>query len=296
MKTMLSLLKLFAVGATASLFLSVIALSCNAPFEPSLRAVTLPYIVSGDIHFVHGDGYDDSRVLRATPGEYLSASLHSGRNMVAAIKARKDRSGRISDYNLVTVELANNTERNLLQGMSSRLACPQWSPDGAVIALWQGTGTTGQIVLYDVQTQTTRTVPDIPAFYDSCEYMGSYMRWLSSSEVAIFHYPNGIWTIGRNGTTQIMAATRDFFIAPQHTLSTPGLATRLDKLPATVVNYLFGSHANPRAAPISTSDGRYYFYTVIKEGWFARSWIERHDRRTNTTVPIKTVSFALYRE
>ena len=164
----------------------------------------------------------------------------------------------------------------LRSSASERICSPVWSPDGRRIAFSVGKKVEildvedGLVQRFGVETQL-------------CE-----IWW--SPEGSRLYFDSGC-DIGEldltSGTYRRLGLWKD------HRNPLKGLPS---DWPADPVFYSPGGC--PNLPPRLTPGGRYYFRERVRDGWFAKSWIERCNTRTHHLfcVPIHTKWRALYSE
>ena len=300
----------------SSAWLGAVAVAEN-PIEPAgtsampLDAVVVPYVYDMDVYLVRGNGSEPRKYLEAEflrefenswgaevseYDAYQSVHIDSGQTQLVAARAVEGRRRRIpgdrSRYRLVSVDLATKSEAVLLSSRrGEQLRCPQWSPDGARVAFWEG-GKTGNssISVLTVETGAVRRVLDVEPFFDNC--MRRYARWMDDDHLAITS--SGVWLVDtrRMSSEELLEDPLHVGLQPYRLYS----FEQASLLPPEVIRALWGSRENPRAAPLWSPDRRSYFYYLVKEGFFARAWVERYDLSTKERSRIKTVWWAPYKE
>lgn len=285
----------------------------------SSQSIIIPYIYNMDIYLVRGDGTQAQRFLRATflresknsfnaivseYDAYLSVHINQKQTNLVAVKAVQKRRGGVledtSQYHLVVIDLTTRDEKTLLiaqEGESVR--CPQWSPDGTQIAFWKGSPQDQRSGIFLLATETTSlsNIQNVKTFFDYCEDMGTYLRWINSKRLAVYSSREGLWLVDTQRTTsELVYDGRDLFISPYYSLTSKDFSKKISSLPKDVITSLWGDSSNPRAAPYWSPDGRFFFYHVMREGLWARRWIERYDPQTGESSFVKTVWWRLYQE
>lgn len=284
-----------------------------------LQSIIVPYVYDMDIYLVRGDGTRAQTFLKATFlrksetswgaiqkefDAYLSVHINPKQTRLIAAKAIQQRRGGILDgtsqYRLVSIDLPTRAEETLLAGpQAKKLICPQWSPDGTRVAFWKGAPQDNDsgIFLWDVQANSLRKVSKITTFYDACEEMGTYLRWVDNDRVAVYVRGEGIWLVDvKRVTSEKIHEARGLSIRPYYSLTSKDFGKRISSLPEDIVAALWGDFKNPRAAPYWSPDKNFYFYHVVREGFWAKRWIERYDPQRQESAEIKTVWWAIYRE
>lgn len=272
-----------------------------------LQAVIVPYTYNGRIYLVRGDG-SNAQKFSDNDG-YVSVNINPWQTHLIAIKAF---GGGTSEHLLVSIDLANKSEEILIEAQPlERLRCPQWSPDGTQIAFWRDDdyrpyerSDESGIFLWDVERKSMRQISGpITIFWDSCEDMGTYLRWVDNEHLAVYDGTGGslgdtkgIWLIDIKETTLEKILDSPPYIKPYHSLTSKNFSEKVSVLPEEVIVALWGSLKNPRAAPYWDTAREFYFYHVLKEGFGAERWIEGYDPQVGRSFKVKTIWWKLYQE
>lgn len=301
-----------------------------------LKSIIVPYSYNGDIYLVRGDGSRSEKfrtvmfVEKFTDYDgydgYLSVHIDPKQTHLVAVKSLGQKKGGgfdgASRHRLVSIDLTTGAEEILIEAQPlERIMCPQWSPNGKQIAFWrdddyrsyQRSDASG-VFLWNLETNSLHQISKpITTFFDSCEDMGTYLRWVDEGRLAINNREEGIWLVDvRKGTSEFIPHTaspgfeeyrKRFSYLAENVIKAgwgdiaPGdFHTRTSHLPSEVVPVLWGNPKNPRRGPYWSPDKRFYFYHVVREGFGAERWIERFDPKIGKSFKIKTIWWTLYRE
>lgn len=293
-----------------------------------LQSIIMPYSYNGDIYLVRGDGSRSEKfqtvafVKKFTDYDgydgYLSVHINPKQTHLVAIKSLGQKEGGgfdgASGHRLVSIDLDTGTEEILIEAKPlERIMCPQWSPSGRQIAFWrdddyrrdQRSDASG-VFLWDIETHSLHQISKpITSFFDSCEDMGTYLRWVDDEHIAVYSvghvYPgspeNGVWLVDVvKAVSEKIHDGQQLYIQPYYSLTTKNFSEEISALPKEVIAALWGSVENPRAAIYWSPNREFYFYHVMKEGFGAERWIERYDPEIGRSSKIKTIWWTLYRE
>lgn len=291
-----------------------------------LNSIIVPYTYNGDVYLVRGDGSSGEIFKSVTFVKknidydrydgYLSVHINSEQTYLVAVKAAGQKRGNnfegASGHRLVSIDLNTGAEEILVKSQPlERIRCPQWSPDGKQIAFWSDDdyrsyerSDDSGIFLWDIEKKTLRQISTpMTIFWDSCEDMGTYLRWIDSENIAVYDGQGGslgdtkgIWLVDSTKVTLEKIYDDPPLIKPYYSLATKNFSEKIATLPEDVITSLWGSVENPRAAPYWSLDKQFYFYHVMKEGFRAERWIERYDLKKKDASKIKTVWWSIYRE
>ncbi len=268
----------------------------------SLQSIIVPYVYKMDIYLTRGDGSETQKFRKAEFGgkfknnwgalirkydAYISTHITQDQTLLVATKALQERRrgilGDTSRYRLVSIDIGTSEEKLLLEGkLGEKIRCPQWSPDGASIAFWKGflQDPEAGVFLLSVDSKNVRRVLRLQTFFDPCEDMDTYLRWIDDERLAVHSRREGVWIVDIQ--KDVVERIHD--------------VENISAVPKEVVAALWGDMENLRSAPYWSPDRRFYFYHVVREGFLAKRWIERFDTQTGQRVSIVTIWWSPYRE
>jgi hypothetical protein len=239
------------------------------------------------------------------------------------------RSGEVPDCDLTLVEIETKATRVVLQPPRDvGIDEPTWSPDGAQVALFRGR----EVVVIDVETgQELRRVDRVRLYDRGADWTVRKDRLIWGPDPAhiyvmaelveppLAHETEGLsWQEIVRGPTHIGTAPAVGTVdLARNAVEWVGSFRFLDDkvykvnadgsdepaaasvLEHPAVKAFNGEPRNrvPRVGDLVWSaDRRYYFYVKVRQGWFARDWIEGYDVSTRETFDVRTLSRALYRK
>ena len=306
-KTIIRILIFLAIVSMATRLSVAITSPVNdRNFAPTsvlpLQSIIVPYVYNMDIYLTRGDGSKTQKFRKAEfKGKfknswgalvekydaYISTHITQDQTLLIAVKSLQERRtgilGDTSLYRLVSIDIGTLEEKILLEGKpGEKIRCPQWSSDGAVIAFWKGASQDPEsgVFLLSINTKKVRRILSLKTFFDSCEDMDTYLRWIDNERLAVHSRHKGIRIVDiQNDIVERFPEVEN-----------------ISALPKEVITALWGDIENPRSAPYWSPDRRFYFYHVVREGFWAKRWIERFDTQTGKRVPIVTIWWSPYRE